>query len=147
VTRFFEDRRRSVGILCHPPGGAFSVLLSAVESGSCVALLIDRPGGRGGRASALFGRRVILPTGHAVLAARCRVPVLTAACVFAPGDRFKFLFGGPHYPDATLDEEACAADLHGRCRDDMERFIRAHPDQWFNFKRFGDDTHERGLPD
>lgn len=142
VTRFFEERRRSVGIICHPKGGAFPVLQKALEDGSCVALLIDRLTGRGGKPCTFFGRRVTLHTGHAVLAARCRVPILAAVCVFASGDRFRFAFGGPHYPDPSLGEEACVEDLHQRCREDMERFIREHPDQWFNFKRFGETAIE-----
>lgn len=144
VTRFFEERRRSAGIVCHPVGGAFSVLRNALESGACVALLIDRSSGRGGRSSALFGRSVTLPTGHATLASRCGAPVLTAVCVFQSSDRFRFVFGGPHYPDLSLDDEARAEDLHRRCRDDMERFIREHPEQWFNFKPLGEAVRERG---
>ncbi len=133
VTGFFEERRRSMGLVCHPVGGSFPALSAALEKGSCVALLIDRTYGRGGKPSTMFGRSVVLPAGHAVLAVRCGVPVLSAVCVFGPGERFKFVYGGPYYPDLTLGEDDRAEDLHRRCRDDMERFIGEYPDQWFHF--------------
>ena len=137
VTRFFEERRRSVGIVCHPVGGAFPRLREALGAGSCVALLIDREYGRGGKSSTLFGREVVLPTGHAALAVQCGVPIVTAVCVFAPAEGFRFVFKGPYYPDPTLGEEARAEDLHRRCRRNMEEFILEHPDQWFNFSPLG----------
>jgi lauroyl/myristoyl acyltransferase len=134
VTNFFDERRRAIGLLCHPMGGSFAALCAALENGECVALLIDRSHGRGGRPSTIFGRSVTLPTGHAALAVRCGVPIVTAVCVFSDGQRFKFVHGGPYYPDLSLDEDDRAEDLQRRCRIDMERFIREYPDQWFHFE-------------
>lgn len=138
VTDFFDERRRSVGIVCHSLGGAFEELRAALEGGDCVALLIDRKRNEG-KAYPMFGRNVTLPTGHAALAVQCGAPILTGVCVFAPpGDRFKFVFNGPHYPDPALDEDSRIEDLHRRCRADMERYIREYPDQWFNFESLED---------
>jgi len=142
VTRFFDERRRSVGMICHSLGGAFAELCGALKNGDCVALLIDRTP-RGGRTYPVFGRSLRLPTGHAALAVRCGVPIVTAACVFAPpGDRFKFVFNGPHYPDVSLERPERIEDLHRLCRDDMERYIREYPDQWFYFKSLRGDVHD-----
>lgn len=134
VTGFFEERRRMAGIVSYPIGRSFSPLCDALEQGACVALLIDRTYGRSPQSFPMFGRSILLPTGHAALAVRCRVPILTAVCVFAPRSTFKFVFNGPYYPDTSLDEKAAVEDLHRRCRTDMEQFIRTHVDQWFNFQ-------------
>jgi len=134
VTGFFEARRRMTGIVSHPIGRSFSPLCDALQHGGCVALLIDRTYGRSPQSFQMFGRSILLPTGHAALAVRCRVPILTAVCVFAPGGTFKFVFNGPYYPDTSLGEKAAVEDLHRRCRTDMEQFIRRQPDQWFNFR-------------
>ncbi len=135
VTEFFDERRRTVGIQCYPIGKSFLPLRNALERGDCVALLVDRAYGKSKRPYRLFGRKINLSTGYATLAVRCGVPILITLCVFAPDNRFKFVFAGPHYPDPALDEEAAVERLHAQCLRDMERFIRAYVDQWFNFER------------
>jgi len=137
VTEFFDKRRRQAGIVCHPVGKSFPVLSEALERGECVALLVDRAFGKPRRAYTMFGRDVSLPTGHAALAVRCRVPVVSAVCVFDAGGGLRFVHRGPHYPDLARGEEAAFEDLHRLCRLDMEEFIREFPDQWFHFAEFG----------
>jgi lauroyl/myristoyl acyltransferase len=76
---------------------------------------------------------VPLPSGHSALAVRCRVPILTAVIVFDGDCRFRFVYNGPHYPDASLDERSAMERLQELCRADMESYIRQFPEQWFNF--------------
>jgi KDO2-lipid IV(A) lauroyltransferase len=137
VTEFFDQRRSQAGIVCHPIGKSFPALAEALERGECVALLVDRAHGKTRRSYTMFGREVSLPTGHAALAVRCRVPVISAVCVFDGSGGFKFVYSGPHYPDISRGEEAAFEDLHRICRADMEEFIRQYPDQWFHFTEFG----------
>ena len=137
VTEFFDKRRSEAGIVCHPVGKSFSVLAEALERGECVALLVDRAYGKTRRPYTMFGREVSLPTGHAALAVRCRVPIVSAVCVFDERKGLKFIYRGPHYPDLSRGEEAAFEDLQRRCRADMEDFIRRFPDQWFHFTEFG----------
>ena len=139
VTKFFDQRRSMAGIVCHPVGNSFPVLCEVLERGECVALLIDRTYGKTRRSFTMFGRSVGLPSGHAALAVRCRVPILTTACVFRDDGGLKFVFRGPHYPNLERGEEAAFEDLHRRCRADMEEFIAAFPGQWFHFTEFGED--------
>ena len=139
VTEFFDQRRSMTGIVCHPVGNSFPALCEVLERGECVALLIDRTYGKTRRSFTMFGRGVGLPSGHAALAVRCRVPILTAACVLREDGGFKFVFRGPHYPDLARGEAGAFEDLHRRCRADMEEFIRDYPDQWFHFAEFGGD--------
>ena len=134
VTRFFEDRRRKMGIQCYPRGKSYGMLAQALKTGDCVALLIDRDFGRGKQKYSLFGRPFELPRGHAVLAVRCRVPIVTAVCVFAGDGKLKLELRGPYYPNTSLGENAAMEDLMDRCRLDIEWFVRKYPDQWFNFQ-------------
>jgi KDO2-lipid IV(A) lauroyltransferase len=134
VTRFFEKRRESAGIKCHPIGNSFESLSNALRAGDCVALLIDRCSNNNGKKRSLFGREVPLPTGHARLAVRCDVPIVTAACVFTEDDGPVLELRGPYQPDPVLDKETAVDDLVERCRRDIELFVRRYPDQWFNFK-------------
>jgi KDO2-lipid IV(A) lauroyltransferase len=140
VTDFFDRQRKLAGIVCHPIGGSFLALSKVLSKGRAVALLIDRSYEKNRRTFSMFGRHAELPVGHAALAVRCRAPVLTAVCVFARGERLKFDFNGPHYPDFSRGEDAAVEELHDRCRQDMERFIRDYPDQWFHFQPFAGDA-------
>jgi KDO2-lipid IV(A) lauroyltransferase len=137
VTEFFAGRRSRSGIACHPVGKSFAVLTEALERGKCVALLVDRAHGRTRRSYTMFGREVSLPNGHVALAARCRVPIVSAVCVFDETGGLRFVHRGPYYPDLSRGEDAACEELHRLCRRDMEEFIRAFPEQWFNFTEFG----------
>ncbi len=134
VTRFFEDRRKKMGIQCHPRGKSYGALAQALKTGDCAALLIDRDFGRERKKYSLFGRPFGLPSGHAALAVRCRVPIVTAVCVFAGDGKLKLELRGPYHPNMSLGENAAMEDLMNRCRLDIEWFVRKYPDQWFNFE-------------
>lgn len=137
VTEFFNQRRELLGIDCSTLRGSARSLRSALRSNKCVALLIDRTyAGRKG-VFRWFETDVELPMSHAALAVQSGVPIITTVCVFDQGDRFKFFFGGPHYPRADLGHEAAAIELQEKCLADMTRFIRRFPDQWFHFQPFG----------
>jgi KDO2-lipid IV(A) lauroyltransferase len=133
VTKFFSQRRDYVGVKALPIGGAFSDLLDAIRRGGCVALLIDRAYGKARKRSLFFGVMKDFPLGHLVLAARTGAPILTGALVFDGKDRFRYVRGGTHRPDETLDEFDRLDALQEACVRDLERIIRAHTDQWFHF--------------
>ena len=65
---------------------------------------------------------------------------MTAACVFAENGGYKFVCGGPHYPDDSLGDDEAAAKLQESCMTDMEKFIRTYCDQWFHFRPFGEEA-------
>jgi lauroyl/myristoyl acyltransferase len=133
VTKFFSDRRDYIGVKAHPLGGAFSELVDAVNHGDCVALLIDRAYGRARKSSRFFGVMKDFPLGHLVLAARTGAPILTGALVFDGKDRFRYVRGGTHWPDASQDEFDRLDTLQEKCVRDLERIIHAHTEQWFHF--------------
>jgi lauroyl/myristoyl acyltransferase len=133
VTRFFSDRRDYIGVRAHPLGGSFNELLDAVRKGDCVALLIDRAYGRARKGSRLFGVMKDFSIGHLVLASRTGAPVLTGALVFDGKDRFRYVRGGTHWPDESMDEFDRLDALQEKCVRDLERIIHAHTEQWFHF--------------
>ncbi|MDH3217257.1 MAG: hypothetical protein OEN01_13395 [Candidatus Krumholzibacteria bacterium] len=137
VTRFFNQRRELLGIECSSIQAAADSLRKALRAGKSVALLIDRIYGGTRGTFRWFGREVEMPLGHVALAVRCRIPIVTTACVFEGRDGFKFLFNGPHHPRADLAYRAAMIDLQERCIEDMESFIRRHPEQWFHFQPLG----------
>jgi len=63
VTRFYSERRSIVGIQAHPLRGSFHILQHALESGDCVALLIDRAYGKAKKQFTLFGVESEFPIG------------------------------------------------------------------------------------
>jgi lauroyl/myristoyl acyltransferase len=133
VTKFFSDRRDYIGIKAHPLGGSFSELLDAVNKGDCVALLIDRAYGRARKSTRFFGVMKDFPLGHLVLSARTGAPILTGALVFDGKDRFRYVRGGTHWPDDSLDEFDRLDALQEKCVRDLERIIHEHTEQWFHF--------------
>lgn len=135
VTRFFSRRRALFGIHAYPLKNSFPRLVEALGRGACVALIVDRAYGNARAPATLFGVTRDFPLGHAILAARCNVPVLTGAIVLAPGGRFRYVHGGIHHPDPSLaEDDRIAAVLQG-CLEDLEPIVRAHSDQWFHFRR------------
>jgi KDO2-lipid IV(A) lauroyltransferase len=146
VTRFFDQRRRSIGVINHPMRGSYTILKDALKSGESVAFLVDRAYGATQKRFDFLGVRAKLPLGHLFLSGSTGVPVMTGAMVFEDGDRFKFLHGGVHFPprEGTEDFDKLE-DLQAECLKDFERIIREHSDQWFQFKPLvGPDKEERG---
>ena len=137
VTRFFNRRRADRGIECVDLGSASTALRRALGERRSVALLSDRVYSGKSARFRWFDTDVDLPLGPAALAVRSRVPIVTMACVLAGGNRFRFVFGGPHHPDERLGLEQSMMELQRRCIEDMTTMIQSYPDQWFHFHRFG----------
>jgi lauroyl/myristoyl acyltransferase len=135
VTRWFSRRRAYLGINAYPLKDSFHKLEDALNEGEYVALLIDRAYGNARAPATLFGVEKDFPLGHAILAVRCDVPVLTGALVFAKDGRFRYVHGGTHRPDPGLPEEQRIAQLQRACLSDLEPIIREYNDQWFHFRR------------
>jgi len=135
VTKFFSDRRAHLGIHAYHLKDSFQKLVAAITKGDYVALLIDRAYGNARMPGTLFGVERDFPLGHAILAVRCNVPVLTGAVVLEPHGRFRYVHGATHHPDPALPEDERIAAIHRACLADLEPIIRAHSDQWFHFRR------------
>jgi KDO2-lipid IV(A) lauroyltransferase len=144
VTRFFDRRRRSIGIINHPMRKSYAILKEALERGECVALLVDRAYGSTHKQFEFFGVKTPFPLGHLFLAASTGVPIVTGVFVFDDGNRFKYVQGGVHYPppDGTEDFDKLEL-LQAECLKDFERIVRDYGDQWFHFQPLDDPNGER----
>lgn len=147
VTKFFSDRRARFGIHAFPLEHSFHKLRAALEQGHCVGLLIDRTYGNARRRDTLFGVEREFPLGHALLAARAGVPVFVGVIVFDGRRRFRYVHGGTHIPDPSLDEDERAYALHAACLRDLEGLIRTHSNQWFHFRRLAPRRSPAGTSD
>ncbi|MCK5619238.1 MAG: lysophospholipid acyltransferase family protein [Candidatus Krumholzibacteria bacterium] len=139
VTRFFDQRRRSIGVINHPMRKSYTILKEALEKGDCVGLLVDRAYGATHKRFEFFGAQQPFPLGHLFLSASTGVPIITCALVFDRGDRFKFVYGGLHFPPTEGTEDLDKLEeLQAECLRDFEKIIREYSDQWFLFERLAE---------
>jgi KDO2-lipid IV(A) lauroyltransferase len=104
-------------------------LVAALRRGEVVAFQIDRAtGARGDCQVPFFGAPASFPLGPFLLAAAAGAPVVPAFCVLGPDGDYRL------HVEAGLEvvrgEEAAGL---ARAVALLERYVRAHADQWFNF--------------
>jgi len=104
-------------------------LLAALRRGEVVAMQGDRPTGeRGDRLVSFFGSPAAFPIGPFVLARAAGAPVVPAFCTMAADGRYRVEVGSPIW--VKLGEEMAGLETMVAA---LERAVRAHPTQWFNF--------------
>ena len=134
VTRFFDERRRGVGVTSYPMRKSYTALKRALAGGDVVAILVDRAYGATARRFDYFGTRPLFPLGHLYLSASTGVPIVTVAFVFDGKDRYKWVHGGIHYPPSEGTEDLDKLEAMQRAiLGDFEMFLRDYSDQWFQF--------------
>jgi KDO2-lipid IV(A) lauroyltransferase len=112
-------------------------LVRHLRSGGVLAAQLDRAPPSARRLQVpLFGRPFGVPEGPFVLAARAGVPVVPMFARRVGFFDYEFSVG----PAITLSRRPSAGELGTaaeRAAAEMERFIRAHPTQWFHFEAPG----------
>jgi len=104
-------------------------LVAALRRGEVVAFQVDRAvGGRGDAAVPFFGAPARFPIGPFVMAAAAGAPVVSAFCVLERSGRYR-LHTEPPFDVPRGAEETALRAVVGT----LERYVRAHWDQWFNF--------------
>jgi len=109
---------------------------SAVDAGRAVALLVDRAYPEDRVRVPFFGRPTPFLRSPALLARFCDCEILPGFFLRNPDGSYFNVWGEPlsHDPAASPDEDAVR--LMSRVASDLERVIRLHPTQWFNFYGF-----------
>jgi KDO2-lipid IV(A) lauroyltransferase len=110
----------------------------AVGNGRAVALLVDRAYPEDEVIVPFFGRPTPFLRSPALLARFCGCEILPGFFLrHADGSYFN-IWGEPLSSDASLSPDEDAARVMTRVAADLERVIRLHPTQWFNFYKFWD---------
>jgi len=132
-----DDVRTRSGVrLLHVGSHPLDVLplLRHLRNGGIVAVQLDRvPAGQRSIDVSLFGEPARVPEGPFALAALASVPVLPVFVRRVGYLDYEFVAG----PAIALGRRPDAAELNKaaqRAIDEMERFIFAHPTQWFQFE-------------
>jgi lauroyl/myristoyl acyltransferase len=104
-------------------------LAAALRRGEVVAFQLDRAiGGRGDARVPFFGAPAAFPLGPFLIAAAAGAPVVPAFCVLEAGGGYRL-----HVEPALQVARGDEASGLGRAVSILERYVRAHWDQWFNF--------------
>jgi KDO2-lipid IV(A) lauroyltransferase len=104
-------------------------LLAALRRGEAVAMQGDRPTGeRGDRLVSFFGAPAAFPIGPFLLARAAGAPVIPAFCTMAADGRYRIDVEAPIW--VKPGEELAGLETTVAV---LERAVRAHPTQWFNF--------------
>jgi len=111
----------------HPTASV--ALLAALRRGEVVALQGDRAlGGRRDVLVPFFGRPAPFPLGPFILARATGAPVVPAFCVLGADRRYSVKVGEPFTVKTSGEEDALRWWVAV-----LERAVRDHPTQWFNF--------------
>lgn len=104
-------------------------LVAALRRGDVVAFQLDRAvGGRGDAAVPFFGAPATFPLGPFVMAAAAGAPVVPAFCVLEPDGSYRL-----HVEPALAVSRGAEAEALHAAVVTLERYVRMHWDQWFNF--------------
>ncbi len=115
---------------------------SAVDRGRAVALLVDRAYPEDQVIVPFFGRPTPFLRSPALLARFCGCDVLPGFFLRAPDGSYANVWGEPLRADTSLSPEEDAVRIMTRVAADLERVVRAHPTQWFNFYKFWGEAGE-----
>lgn len=130
------DSRRALNCELYPRDNSARLLMRALKSGRTAAMVMDRRVEEGGRSVRFFGRdkpSTLLPAKLALKFDCDLVPVQVERLQDA---RFKVTFHPPIRPSqAAADENEQALDMTQQIHEHFERWIRAHPEEWFCSKR------------
>jgi KDO2-lipid IV(A) lauroyltransferase len=129
--RRFREREgiRIIHVGAEVDAGTILEIQAALGRGEAVAMLGDRLYMGRSFTARFFGRDVRFPAGPLHIAALTGAPIVPFAAV-RDGDRYRVELTDRIEVGATRDDLARAGR---RLVQSFEGFVRAHPDQWFNF--------------
>lgn len=104
-------------------------LLQWLQQNNYIAMLVDQKM-NDGIAAAFFGRTAMSPPAAAQLARRFGCPIIPVTMYRAAGAYFVQQFEAPIFVPQTADRGADVLKAVTEINARLERFIRAHPDQW-----------------
>ncbi len=139
VQEMRQQLRERVGVESIDIGSSMATAFKvrgAVERGRAVALLVDRAYPEDQVIVPFFGRPTPFLRSPALLARFCGAEILPGFFLRNPDGSYFNVWGEPLAADPKLSPDEDAVRVMTRVAADLERVIRAHPAQWFNFYRF-----------
>jgi len=116
--------------------GAFSEMSRTLRGGGMVGIVIDQgTKSSEGIEATLFNRKVTATPGAALLAMRCRSPVLPMYCVRDPDNGLRLVVEPPVTIQRTGNMRMDLKVNTQLMMTVIERIISRHPDQWFWFHK------------
>jgi len=109
---------------------------AAVDAGRAVALLVDRAYPEDRVVVPFFGRPTPFLRSPTLLARFCGCPILPGFFLRSADGSYYNVWGDPVDADPSLSPDEDAVRIMSRVASDLERVVRRHPKQWFNFYRF-----------
>ncbi len=109
---------------------------AAVNRGRAVALLVDRAYPEDQVIVPFFGKPTPFLRSPALLARFCDCDILPGFFLRSPDGSYFNVWGEPLRSNPAVPPDEDAFRIMSRVAGDLERVIRRHPTQWFNFYRF-----------
>jgi KDO2-lipid IV(A) lauroyltransferase len=138
VNDFFNRQRALNKMKAIPLGLQVKECFKVLHRGEILAIAGDKDYTGGGIPAELFGRKVILPKGAAVISLKTGAPIIMALLTREKGDRFKLSFSKPVEFKPSGDKDADINGLMAEYLKLFEKKIRAYPDQWYEFRNIWD---------
>jgi len=130
INRFSDSVRRRFGINTVYKKGAFPAMMQALRRTEIVVITIDLSRGKDEVEVQFFGKRATMTISAALLALRCRCPVLPALCHRNPDGTLTLRLGPAFKVKRTGDLRADLQAGSQRMTDAIEEAIRQYPEQW-----------------
>jgi KDO2-lipid IV(A) lauroyltransferase len=111
-------------------------LLATLHRNELVGLVMDRDIAGTGVSVKFFGTEASIPSGAALLAIRTGAPIVPAAAIRTPSNRFAAFLDEPIHAQAEGDLRSRIARTTEAVARRLERMIGAHPLQWTVFQPF-----------
>ncbi len=130
LDRLVDSTRRSGNIETIGKDGAGKEVLRLLREGWVVGVLVDQSPRENGVPTRFFGQECWGTIAPAMIAARAKVPIHTAAMIRDAHGQYTLTFSPPFELVKSGDFRKDLVDNTQHCQDLVEADVRAHPGQW-----------------
>jgi KDO2-lipid IV(A) lauroyltransferase len=139
INDFFTRQRRSVNMKPIEVGSYLRSCFRVLKSNGLLALLGDRDFTKNGMMTDFFGRKVLLPSGPAMLSHRLGSALVPAFFIRNSDDTFTMHIEPPLFSGSDTSRAPSVEEIMKECASAMEVYVRRYPMQWYVFKDIWDD--------
>jgi len=138
INEFFKEQRRVNSVKAIPLGMSVKQCFRALKSNELLAIVGDKNYTGNGVYVDFFEKKALLPKGAAVLALKTGAPIIITVMTRKKGNTFllKMEEAISYTPTGDMDKDV--QELMKKYVKVFEKIIRAHPEQWYVFKKIWD---------